>query len=460
MILMIEQCDVLIVGAATSGTYLGWLLAQKGHSVLVIEKDPREKVAERLEIIHFHQKTMHDLNIPPPSAPPELIIARKDIYVARLPLFLQRMYPIIEKSGAHVEFSCSFKSLIYENNRIIGAQVEKAGKLYSVKARLVVDASGCASVVRISLPPTYGIETWQYDSTNRYFVILYYIKWLKPDEPHPDWDYVRPYYMLFIDPGYSHAEPIMGLAGPESYANTQKLFEETMAKEPMPPFEITKKEYGSFVVSRQLHSLVADGILCIGDAAAIMNTIGARGIAETWQFCYNAVPILHELLQKPDYLTREALWKITADYTRTIGAEMMFSYTISAAMTYLSEAELNFVIVDLRAIIDPGVTKPDLPPGTLPPENPHADNEISLSFGRIMRALGKILWAILRGKIALSHFHKFIKMVLLGLKIKKHYKRFPTDPTQFSKWEIKANALWKLRKTEPRQFQTLIGHYP
>ena len=41
---MNDHCDVLIVGAGTTGMYFGWLMAKKGHDVLIIDKDEREKV--------------------------------------------------------------------------------------------------------------------------------------------------------------------------------------------------------------------------------------------------------------------------------------------------------------------------------------------------------------------------------------------------------------------------------
>ena len=51
---MPQKCDVLIVGAGTTGVYFGWSMAKKGNSVIIIDKDARDKVDNRLEIIHFH----------------------------------------------------------------------------------------------------------------------------------------------------------------------------------------------------------------------------------------------------------------------------------------------------------------------------------------------------------------------------------------------------------------------
>ncbi len=70
---MSQKGDVLIVGAGTIGVYFGWLMTKRGHSVTIIDRDARERVDERLEIIHFHKQTMADLGIPPPKEAPELL---------------------------------------------------------------------------------------------------------------------------------------------------------------------------------------------------------------------------------------------------------------------------------------------------------------------------------------------------------------------------------------------------
>ncbi|MBD3254081.1 MAG: NAD(P)-binding protein, partial [Candidatus Lokiarchaeota archaeon] len=71
---MVETYDVIIVGAGTAGTYLGWLLAKKKLSVLVVEKDKREEVGKRLDVIHFETDRIKKAGIPPPKqGDPELV---------------------------------------------------------------------------------------------------------------------------------------------------------------------------------------------------------------------------------------------------------------------------------------------------------------------------------------------------------------------------------------------------
>ena len=167
---MQESYDVLVVGAATTGVYIGWELAKKGHSVLIIDKEARDQVGQRLEVIHFVKKTFEEFMLPVPQEAPELIHSWRGIYVSRLPLWLQRMYNILEKDGVQFEFNCAFKESLFENGQIIGARLKNQEDILEVKVRLVIDASGVACAVRSSLPDSYGVPNWKYDSTNRLFV--------------------------------------------------------------------------------------------------------------------------------------------------------------------------------------------------------------------------------------------------------------------------------------------------
>ncbi|MHA1196577.1 MAG: FAD-dependent oxidoreductase [Promethearchaeota archaeon] len=62
---MEQNKDVIIVGAGTAGTYLGWLLGKQGLKVLIIEKDKKENVGKRLEVIHFETDRIEKAGLPP-----------------------------------------------------------------------------------------------------------------------------------------------------------------------------------------------------------------------------------------------------------------------------------------------------------------------------------------------------------------------------------------------------------
>jgi len=445
---MLKDCDMLIVGAGTTGIYLGWLMAIKGHSVLIVEKDAREQVGQRLEVIHFHKKVMEELNIPPPTEPPEFMFPYKGVIVSRLPLFLQRMYGVVGSDGVQFEFACEFKELTFEKNRIVGAKVEKDTEEFEISARLVVDASGIACAVRSILPVDYGMETWKYDSHNRFFVILNYIKWKNPDEPHPDWGHVVPYYYLAFDPGYTRDEAIMLIAGPESFEKSAALLEELLERENYPSFELKKKEYGHFAYARVPYTLVGDGFFCVGDSASITHPVMARGIAETWRLCKNAEEVFDAALKQVDYITKEMLWEANVRHFRNEGAEHAYLYMISSAIYSLSEKELNYLLEKLRPVVDP-------------PEGTEDEGEdVNLSLGTMFKIVMKVLWGVLSRKVSLKGLSKFIKVNGKANKIKKHYKKYPEHPEDFEEWVQKANELWEKREHATREFKSTSATYP
>ncbi len=440
--------DVLIVGAGTTGIYFGWLMAKKGHSVLVIEKDLREHVGDRLEVIHFHQKTMKDLGIPPPKDSPEYIFPYKGVIVSRLPLFLQRMYGIVEVDGVEFEFSCEFKELLFENKKIIGVRVIKEGEEFEILARLIVDASGIACSVRSVLPQDYGVETWKFNSQNRFFVILHYIKWENPEEPHPEWGNVVPYYYVFFDPGYTKAEAIMGIAGPESFEKAELLVNDLLERENYPPFELKKKEYGYFAYSRLPYSLVGDGFFCAGDSAALTHPILARGIAETWRLCKKVEDIFDAALRQGGYITQKLIWEANIRHFRNEGAEHAYLYMISSAIYSLKEKELDYLLEKLRPMFDP------------PEGEGEEDEEVKLSVGTVFKVILKVFWGILTRKVSRKGLFRFIKVNGYAKRIRKHYQKYPENPEDFGDWVSKAEELWQKREHATRHFKTTTAIYP
>ena len=447
---MLKECDVLIVGAATTGIYFGWLMAKKGHSVLVIDKEEREQVGQRLEVIHLDKETFKELNVPPPTEEPELIGSWRGIWVSRLPLFFQRMYKILESDGVQFEFSCNFKELMFENERIVGVKVEKEGAVNEISARLVVDASGVACAVRSTLPENYGVETWTYDSTNRFFVILHYIKWLKPDEPHQVSGDSWPYYFIFFDPGYMGEKLeniIMGIIGPESFKKTETIMEEFLGSGIIAPFELIKKEFCSFPLTLPPYSLVADGFFCAGDSAATMNPIAARGIPETWHLCKNTEDIIDAALKSGEYLSRERLWEVNVKHFRGEGAELASVYMLSSFLHVFKEKELNFLFQKLLPIINP-------------PDAEEEATEIKLSAGKILKVIGKVLGGIFTGKLSIRRIFKVIKISRHAGNLKKHYKTYPENPDDMDEWIERTEEIIKLRKVQPRVFKTTSATYP
>ncbi len=461
---MSESIDVLIIGAGTAGTYLGWILAKKGHSVKIIEKDKREDVGNRLDVIHFESDRVKKAGLPPfnPEDPdcieirdtstvitPDFeteIKTRALLSIVRLTPFLNKMYKILESDGVQLEFSTKFESLIFQENKIVGIKATKNGEMKEYYAKLIVDASGTKAVVRTSLPKDYGVETFSLGPYDVMYVLLQYIKWTKPNLPHPERDTNYIYWILWFGPSLSEDEAILGVGQPGSYENARLAREDFLNQIDLPPYEVIKKERGFTPYRRPPYSLVADGFLCIGDAAAVTYPFSGHGVTATWMLCMIAAEIIDRELQKGGYLTRERLWDINVEYFRDQGAKFAGLLTQLSGILNFSKKEWNYFLK--KGLIYKTGEDDELP-------EPNKEYEQEMSLGEMMGFIMKILWGLITRKLSLKNIRKLLKANSLANKIKVHYEKFPESPEDFESWVDKAEKLWSQKKPAIKKLSTV-----
>jgi len=169
--------DVLIVGAGGGGAILGIALSRKGISNLVLEQAAGPPQGLRGEILQpngqalLHQLGLLDALPAGASKPVRLFHFRKSggtrlctIDYEMLPAPFNRalvMWPNVvhhtileclqQDNPAGLRFQASFKSLLYEGDRIIGVQAEIDGVPLRIGAQVVVGADGPFSRVRDAL---------------------------------------------------------------------------------------------------------------------------------------------------------------------------------------------------------------------------------------------------------------------------------------------------------------------
>lgn len=461
---MTDTGDILIVGAGTAGTYLGWLIAKKGYQVTIVERDARNHVGQRLEVIHFETDQVELAGFPPPEeGTPDFIskyessnillpdmentiTTRAPQTILKLPLFLQRMYSLMESDGVKFYFSCSFTEPIYQNGKIVGIVAEHKNETIKLRSRLVVDASGTKAVIRTSLPADYGIETFKLGPHDVMHVPIRYIVWSKPDEPHPHPIALSLTHIVFLNPSYMENGAIIGVGQPGSYEQANKVLDDFIKSSDWPPFEVIKTERGVTPYRRPPYSLVADGLFCIGDAAAITRPNSGHGVTATWNLCRIATAVINRALKSESYLTKEILWEINVQYFRTQGAQFAKTFAILTALFNFTDKELNNILKKLKFLIGDG-------PGFL------SDFDLNLTAGESLKIAGGLGWDVLAGRISLRHIKEFVGANRLSNKIQKHYKSFPENPTEFKPWVRKAENLWKQKKVIKKEFPSTLIEY-
>ncbi|MHA1720366.1 MAG: FAD-dependent monooxygenase [Promethearchaeota archaeon] len=452
---MEEIYDTIIIGAGTAGTYLGWLLAKQNYSVLIIDRDQRKSVAHRLELIHFETDQLKKSNLPLDLKPPVLVtrieeatlispdttisLKYRDFQtVVRLPLFLQLMFDLAESEGAKFNFSCKFIEAIYEDKRICGIKAIKENEEIIYKSRIIVDASGTGAAIRTSLPSNYGIETWKLGPNDVMFVPIRYFKWKYPDQPHP-------YPMInslsdiaFLNPSFSKDEGVFGVGQPGSFEKANQILDTFIKRMNWPPFELIKKEQGKTPYRRPPYSLVSDGFICIGDAAAITQPFSGHGVTATWYLCRIISQILQTIPKNKRNIEKEDLWDINIQYFTTQGAEYAFLLTILSGFFDFDEKEFNFLFKNLKFLLEP--FSPSYSTKT------EKQGHFQLKTADLLKIIYIILKGIVSQNLNIKHLMKILKLKKLASKIKKHYENYPKTPADFAIWSNKAEMLWNKKE--------------
>jgi flavin-dependent dehydrogenase len=446
---MNQQCDVLIVGAGAAGSYFGWQMARSGYSVVIVERSERASVGKRLDVFHIDSVKFAEFGVPPPEedSPEFCVILEKGIsyspegkypkavrypfHVMRMPLFLQRLFTLAESEGAELEFSTEFTKLVHQDGRISGAVVRREGEELTVRARLVVDASGINAVVRTTLPAGYGVENFKTAPDQKFYVVLRYITWLDPDRPRTVDAEGWTFYKAWVAPSFHERGAIIGIGATGSYDHAEEVFREFTAAITLPPHQVDKIERGVTPYRRPPYSVVGDGFLCLGDSACLTKPFSGEGVTSGWTLCKIALEVVDQVLQKDGYLTAESLWPINVRYFRDQGAKFAGILATVPSAANVSKRENSYLFEKDVVFSEDDLTEMN------------RDFEMHLTTGKILRIVGVIFLGLLSGDYSLASLKALLRSVRISGKIRGHYESFPEARSGFTSWADTAEDLWR-----------------
>jgi len=450
---MNEHCDILIIGAGTAGTYFGWQMAKRGHSVLIAEKDERLRVGKRLDVFHVDSVKFAEFGIPPPEGAPEFCVILEEgisyspegrypkavkypFHVMRLPFFLQRMFTLAESGGVRLEFSTAFSRLLYEDGRIRGAVVKRGDEEETVQARLVVDASGIQAVVRTALPPDYGVDNFKIAPDEMFFVVLRYVTWLDARQPRTVNSEGWTFYKTWVAPSFHERGAIIGVGATGSFDHAEEVFKEFAATITLPPHQVDKIERGVTPYRRPPYSVVGDGFLCLGDSACLTKPFSGEGVTSGWTLCKIAAEVVHQALQEDDYLAADSLWPVNVRYFRDQGAKFAGILATVPSAANATKAETSYLFK--KDVIFSEADLTDM----------NRDFEMHLTAWKTLRIFGIIILGLLTGNYSFASLTALLRSVRISGHIRGHYEDFPETRSDFPSWVGTAEDLW--RRANPK----------
>jgi electron-transferring-flavoprotein dehydrogenase len=441
------EYDVIVVGAGTAGCYFAHSMASDGYKVCVIESAKTEDMGKKLYLFHTDKERFESYGVPEPKPGDEdyvglfeygLTKSAFDNYPKRadypfsvclLPPFLKRMRVWAESAGAEFYFSTPFVDFIYDGDKIVGAEVESDGTPVKISARLVVDCSGIPSVARRKLRKG-KVETFEISPRDKFYVIIRYVN-LKDPKDYVTFPTGWAYYKSWIGAGPVENQAIFGIGANLSFEYAEKCFEKFEKLIKLPEHELDHIEKGFTPYRRAPYSLVADGFICLGDAACMTKPYSGEGITSGWVGCKIAADIASDVMKNGEYPTEEKLWNVNYKYNTSQAAD--FSYIMATLINAVEctpeENEYEFkknIVFTSEAL-------------TRMNRNFNAD----MPLKDTLQLVGRILVGVLTGNISIKTIRQLLHGIMLAGKLKSHYKKFPKTIAGYDKWKAKADLLWK-----------------
>ena len=343
--------------------------------------------------------------------------------------FGQRLLNEAISSGARLHDKTRVVEAIVKEGQVLGVSAEdlRTGQTKTMHAPITIDASGYGGALRSKLPPDFNVEAnvETGDAIVAYREIRGNVNFASDlSEIHLNQDAAPGGYYWIFDRGRGEVNVGLGVQTTPANPNPKEhLYKYVLSQEFFKDSKLVEGGGGIVPTRRPLLSLVANGIMFIGDAACVVNPIHGGGIGPSMLSGKLAAETAIEALEKHD-LTREGLWGLNTAYMRTYGAKQAALDVFRMLLQPISDEELNF---GLRNEL---VTSEDV-------LNANTEGELKYSISqKAMRGLRGIGRPRFLGRLK--------KTAELMRKAKQIYQEYP-DPAGLESWKARVDSIFSQR---------------
>jgi len=437
----LKRPDVIVVGAGSAGSVTARRCAELGLRTLLLDRKPQEEVGQKVcgdEVSKSHfeatgidfpdddeiSTNISGADVYPPSLKNELQVrgwVDFDGWTVNRLNFGQRLLNeairagVVFRAGIHVGGPTSI------GDQVTGVQYKEiaTGDETIVKAKLVVDASGFAAVIRNKLDSPL-IE----NNIDKGDIALCYRENLRLKVPLAEPEVARVFlgegtapqgYAWIFPKGLQEVNAGIGVTGGKGKGSPKAYFTDFKKKYPL-LFESTviDGKGGAVPVRRPLKSLVGNGVAFVGDSALQVNPIHGGGIGAGMRAGIILGEVAREAIARRD-VTAKGLWPYNMRYLTNFGRRLASLEIFRRLLQAVSDEDMNY-----------GFEKRILEAGDLMAANRGEGFSLSTieKMKRVRRAAGKMGLLL-----------KIQKAASLMKKMNKLYAAYPYSSEGLDVWE-------------------------
>lgn len=433
-----EHVDVVIAGAGIAGCQAARDLALAGHSVVLLDRKPAEKLGhdwwdaikvevfdevgiprpERPELMNHCERTvmyppLETMTVILSDPPGKLHIDRK--------LFAQRQLSLAKEAGARFMDKTPVKKPILENGRVAGVVAEnEKGEPFEIKARLTIDASGLLGILRrqVSQNPLFP----QYVDRQDTFVTYREIRERTSDSTESSAIFGINNGVTWINRAQDGlVDFFAGALNFPGRVNPTEVVREMISKQD-DAGEVKRGGYGAPIPVRHcFDAFVAPGFMLCGDSACQCNPIDGSGMASSLRAAHLAAKTAHVALESGSLEIKD-LWPYVAAYKRTQGSVFVGFKAVQRFL--ISEPKTLLELLFSRGVISP---KDFWGTGEAKQES-------------VVDKLNKLIKIIDHPRFAM----RLVKAMGTAKELSAHFQEFPEEyiPSEVEKWSNKTKELF------------------
>jgi digeranylgeranylglycerophospholipid reductase len=350
---MRRQYDIIVVGGGPGGSWAAKHAAERGMSVLLLEKD-REigvpvRCAEGVSLSeikgivpvedHWIAQIVRGAKIISPNGIIVEAYPDESGYILHRKLFDCDLAGMAARAGCEILTKAYVHGLLKKNGVVQGVQVSHLGKEYSILCSIVIGADGVESRVgrwaelETRIPVEYMASCVQMTLSGIDIdpqIVQFYV----------GSDIAPGGYLWIFPKGPKTANVGLGISGGYSRGRRPLLYLQNFIKNMFPKASVLTMVAGGVPLAPSLKHIIRDGLMLVGDAARQVNPMSGGGIVNAMIAGSIAGRVAAEAVKEGD-ISAKRLLSYPHEWNRTKGKHNAWSFKMKQVINRFPDEELD-----------------------------------------------------------------------------------------------------------------------